>query len=43
MTETLAVQLGTSMNLDDLAEDGEGVTEVTVGDGLRARIRVVKR
>ncbi len=43
MRETLAVQLGTSMNLDDLAEDGDGVTEVTVGDGLRARIHVVKR
>jgi isoleucyl-tRNA synthetase len=42
MGETLAVQFGTSMNLDDLAE-GDGVTEVTVGDGLRARIHVVRR
>jgi isoleucyl-tRNA synthetase len=42
MGETLAVQFGTSMNLDDLGE-GDGVTEVTVGDGLRARIHVVKR
>jgi isoleucyl-tRNA synthetase len=40
--ETLATQFGSSPRLDDLPP-GDGVAEVTVGDGHPARVRVEKR
>jgi isoleucyl-tRNA synthetase len=39
--ETLATQFGSSPNLDDLPL-GDGVAEVTVGDGHPARVQVRK-
>jgi isoleucyl-tRNA synthetase len=39
--ETLATQFGASPNLDDLPA-GDGVAEVTVGDGHRGRVQVRK-
>ncbi len=41
MSETLAVQIGTSGDVSDLPL-GDGVCESTVGDGLRVRVRVEK-
>ncbi len=41
VTETLAAQFGSSPNLDDVPA-GDGVADVTVGDGRTARVRVRK-
>ena len=41
--ETLATELSVTPNLDDLDRDGEGVTEVVIGERDPARLRVTRR
>ncbi len=41
--ETLATELSVTPDLDDLDRDGEGVTEVVIGERYPARLRVTRR
>ncbi len=41
--ETLATELSVTPDLDDLDRDGDGVTEVVIGERYPARLRVTKR
>src|SRR4029079_5633091 len=41
--ETLATELSVTPDLDDLVRDGDGVTEVVIGERYPARVRVTRR
>jgi isoleucyl-tRNA synthetase len=41
--ETLATELSVTPDLDDLDRDGDGVTEVVIGERYPARLRVTRR